>query len=46
MNEDKPTHYDGSLLNHEVFNEDLSQKVFLLTDDMRANITGNPYNHS
>ncbi|MED1862348.1 hypothetical protein P4V41_02575 [Fictibacillus nanhaiensis] len=46
MNEDKPIHYDGSLLNHEVFNDDLSQEAFLLTDDMRANIAGNPYNHS
>ncbi len=46
MNEDKPVHYDGSLLNHEVFNNDLSQEVFLLTDEMRENIAGNPFHHS
>ncbi|MGA4718626.1 hypothetical protein [Fictibacillus nanhaiensis] len=46
MNEDKPIHFDGSLLNHEVFNNDLSQEPFLLTDEVRANIAGNPYDQS
>ncbi|MBH0156938.1 hypothetical protein IHV10_11215 [Fictibacillus sp. 5RED26] len=46
MNEDRPTHYDGSLLNTEVFNDDTLQEPFLLTDEVRANIAGNPYDKS
>ncbi|WP_197480317.1 hypothetical protein [Fictibacillus phosphorivorans] len=46
MNEDKPIHFDGSLLNHEVVNDDTLQEPFLLTDEARANIAGNPYDHS
>jgi hypothetical protein len=46
MNDDRPTHYDGSLLNTEVFNDDTLQEPFLLTDEVRGNSAGNPYDKS
>ncbi|WP_197468207.1 hypothetical protein [Fictibacillus phosphorivorans] len=43
MNDEKPLHFDGSLLNQEGFDKDSPEKPFVLTDEMRANISGNPY---
>ncbi|GAA0328572.1 hypothetical protein GCM10008967_18820 [Bacillus carboniphilus] len=42
--ENKPVHYDGSAHNDELLkNEDNSNETFELTDEMRKNISGNPY---
>lgn len=43
MNEEKPLHFDGSLLNHDRFDKDFPNEPFVLTDEMRANISGNPF---
>ncbi|WP_167374912.1 hypothetical protein [Gottfriedia luciferensis] len=42
--ENKPIHYDGSVsLNDEVTKDSYLQNDFELTNDMRTNISGNPY---
>lgn len=42
--ENKPIHYDGSVsLNDEMTNDRFLQNDFELTNDMRTNISGNPY---
>lgn len=42
--ENKPVHYDGSAHNDEQLkNEAYSNETFELTDEMRKNISGNPY---
>ncbi|MDT8863004.1 hypothetical protein N0O92_22815 [Alkalihalobacillus sp. MEB130] len=38
----KPNHYDGSLQTESTSSETLD-KPFILTDEMRANISGNPF---
>ncbi|MDM5315150.1 hypothetical protein QUF49_04030 [Fictibacillus sp. b24] len=43
MNEDKPLHFDGSLLNLDKLEKDSLNEPIVLTDEMRANISGNPY---
>lgn len=40
----KPIHYDGSIQNNESStNTPAVNEAFTLTDEMRANISGNPY---
>lgn len=40
----KPNHYDGSIQNNESSSSTTPvNEPFILTDDMRANISGNPY---
>ncbi|MFX3623477.1 MAG: hypothetical protein ACE3JP_05375 [Ectobacillus sp.] len=40
----KPIHYDGSAHNHDYANSDSTVKEpFTLTDEMRSNISGNPF---
>lgn len=42
--ENKPLHYDGSIQNLQASNSDAtSNEPFMITDEMRANISGNPY---
>lgn len=42
--ESKPQHYDGSIQNVGAFdNETNENELFVMTDDMRKNISGNPY---
>lgn len=42
--EGKPFHYDGSFENHGFLNlEATTEEPFVLTDEMRMNISGNPY---
>lgn len=42
--ENKPLHYDGSIQNiNEVKSEASNNEAFELTDEMRKNISGNPY---
>jgi hypothetical protein len=42
--EGKPLHYDGSFHNDSATeSESIKKKPFELTDDMRKNITSNPY---
>jgi hypothetical protein len=43
MNE-KPIHYDGSVQNNEGSLLSVNEP-FILTDEVRENISGNPYNH-
>jgi hypothetical protein len=39
-----PIHYDGSIQNNETSTADSTvNEPFTLTDEMRANISGNPY---
>jgi hypothetical protein len=41
---DKPLHFDGSIQKSESPNSDVTvYEPFLLTDEMRMNISGNPY---
>lgn len=40
----KPIHYDGSIQNNETSASNSTvNEPFTLTDEMRANISGNPY---
>jgi hypothetical protein len=40
----KPIHYDGSIQNNESSESDtIVNEPFRLTDEMRVNISGNPY---
>jgi hypothetical protein len=42
--EGKPIHYDGSVQNNLASNAELKEtETFTLTDEMRKNISGNPY---
>jgi hypothetical protein len=42
--ENKPLHYDGSIQNNiDLKSEANNNEVFELTDEMRNNISGNPY---
>jgi hypothetical protein len=42
--ENKPPHYDGSIQNNNDFKSEANNsEVFELTDEMRKNISGNPY---
>ncbi|MFC7686632.1 hypothetical protein [Ureibacillus sp. GCM10028918] len=42
--EQKPNHYDGSVQFEDISNnEPNSNETFQITDEMRANIGGNPY---
>lgn len=41
---EKPIHYDGSIQNSESSNDEGTvNEQFQLTDEMRLNISGNPY---
>lgn len=40
--EERPLHYDGSVQNEQSANEETNEP-FKLTDEMRLNISGNPY---
>ncbi|WP_338786035.1 hypothetical protein [Metabacillus sp. FJAT-53654] len=40
--ESKPLHYDGSIQNVDVIESEV-REAFELTDEMRKNISGNPY---
>ncbi|WP_170209235.1 hypothetical protein [Robertmurraya kyonggiensis] len=40
--EERPLHYDGSVQNVQGANEEANES-FKLTDEMRLNISGNPY---
>ncbi|WP_162831758.1 hypothetical protein [Halalkalibacter akibai] len=42
--ENKPNHYDGSLQKVESSVGETAIEPFKLTDEMRINISGNPYN--
>lgn len=39
----KPLHYDGSLHNNQGTGDTKGQEPFVLTDEMRNNISGNPF---
>ena len=39
----KPIHYDGSNQNNETPADSIIKEPFILTDDMRINLSGNPY---
>ncbi|CAG9621741.1 hypothetical protein [Sutcliffiella rhizosphaerae] len=40
----KPNHYDGSIQNYSAENVNIySEEPFILTDDIRKNLGGNPY---
>ncbi|WP_180954144.1 hypothetical protein [Bacillus sp. M6-12] len=39
----KPIHYDGSTQNYEASGSETNVKEFVLTDEMRKSIGGNPY---
>ncbi|QOR66443.1 hypothetical protein IM538_22220 [Cytobacillus suaedae] len=41
--ETKPLHYDGSIQNPEAYDASSLTDIFVLTDGMRMNISGNPY---
>jgi hypothetical protein len=41
--EGKPIHYDGSIQNNGDTISDFTNEPFKLTDEMRVNISGNPY---
>ncbi|WP_176545204.1 hypothetical protein [Bacillus sp. AFS041924] len=41
--ENKPTHYDGSGMNEEIFDQNFEQEDFQVTEEMRKSISGNPY---
>lgn len=43
--ENKPMHYDGSIQNNHASDNDSANEPFKLTDEMRANISGNPYSY-
>lgn len=43
MNKEKPLHFDGTMLNHEQAYTGRTQEPIVLTDEMRANISGNPF---
>jgi len=39
----KPVHYDGSGISEEVFEQNTQQEDFQVTEEMRNNLSGNPY---
>ncbi|WP_246938783.1 hypothetical protein [Bacillus pinisoli] len=41
--ENKPLHYDGSIQNTETSENSYGSEPFKLTDEMRLNISGNPF---
>ena len=41
--ESKPLHYDRSIQNVDANDNEANNEVFELTDEMRKNISGNPY---
>jgi hypothetical protein len=42
--ENKPLHYDGSVQNLQASTSDTTAiEPFKMTDEMRANVSGNPY---
>ncbi|MEH7401946.1 hypothetical protein V7148_13250 [Gottfriedia acidiceleris] len=41
--ENKPVHYDGSGINEETLEQNYQQEDFQVTEEMRNNISGNPY---
>ncbi|WP_209121098.1 hypothetical protein [Alkalihalobacillus sp. BA299] len=41
--ETKPLHYDGSVQNSESLESEANNETFELTDEIRKNISGNPY---
>ncbi len=41
--EGKPNHYDGSIQNSDTSTSNSANEPLKLTDEMRANISGNPY---
>lgn len=41
--ENKPLHYDGSIQNSDTSDSQLVNEPFKLTDEMRVNISGNPF---
>ncbi|MBE4907248.1 hypothetical protein IMZ08_04135 [Bacillus luteolus] len=41
--ESKPLHYDGSIQNSEAYEASSPNETFVLTEEMRMNISGNPY---
>ncbi|MCT8137781.1 hypothetical protein H1D32_08440 [Anaerobacillus sp. CMMVII] len=41
--EGKPNHYDGSIQHNNDAENHLTEEPFQLTDEMRANLSGNPY---
>ncbi|WP_332634929.1 hypothetical protein [Halalkalibacter flavus] len=41
--ENKPLHYDGSIQKNETGTTEAISEPFQLTDEMRENISGNPY---
>ncbi|MES9684689.1 hypothetical protein ABWK22_17675 [Gottfriedia acidiceleris] len=41
--ENKPAHYDGSGINDEVFEQNSQQEDIQVTEEMRNNLSGNPY---
>lgn len=42
MMEEKPLHYDGSVQNVQITNEEVNES-FKITEEMRLNISGNPF---
>ncbi|WP_169917333.1 hypothetical protein [Alkalihalobacterium alkalinitrilicum] len=41
--ENKPLHYDGSIQNSENKESDANNETFVLTDEVRKNLSGNPF---
>ena len=41
--ENKPAHYDGSGINDELFEQNSQQEDIQVTEEMRNNLSGNPY---
>lgn len=41
--EEKPIHFDGSFQNINSSNTDSIDEPFKLTDEIRVNVSGNPY---
>jgi hypothetical protein len=41
--ENKPVHFDGSLQNISGSQSEVNVEPFVLTDDIRKNLSGNPY---
>jgi hypothetical protein len=41
--EKQPFHYDGSFHTNDVFTSETSLNPFILNDEMRANISANPF---
>ncbi|MEH7349488.1 hypothetical protein [Gottfriedia acidiceleris] len=41
--ENKPAHFDGSVINEEALEQNYQQEDYEVTEEMRNNISGNPY---